>query len=98
MTIAGFLLPGAGSRAEVRAAMRDAAAAADLSATAGALLDSVKRDGGGLAGQLLTTAKMRVDGSDLVLDAPWTAAIVDMLARNAAGSLRDAFQRGALRL
>jgi hypothetical protein len=98
VTIAGFLLPGPGSRAEVRAAMRDAAAAADLSATAGALLESVKREGGGLAGQLLSTAKMRVDGSDLVVDAPWTAAIVDMLARNAAGSLRDAFQRGALRL
>jgi hypothetical protein len=98
LTLTASLAPGAGSRAELRAAMRDAAAASDLSATASALLESVKRDGGGLAGQLLTSAKMRVDGSDLVIDAPWSAAMVDMLAKNAAGSLRDAFQRGALRL
>ncbi|MEJ7728646.1 MAG: hypothetical protein WKG00_05480 [Polyangiaceae bacterium] len=98
VTITVFLAPGAGSRAEVRASMRDAASAADLSSTAGALLESAQREGGGLAGQLLTAAKMRVDGSDLVVDAPWSAAIVDRVAKNAAGSLRDTFQRGALRL
>jgi len=98
VTIIVFLAPGAGSRAEVRASMRDAAAAADLSSTAGALLQSAQREGGGLAGQLLTAAKMRIDGSDLVVDAPWSAAMVDMVAKNAAASLRDTFQRGALRL
>jgi hypothetical protein len=96
MVMTAALAPG-GAKGELRASVRDTMAAQALEADAARLLEGARAQGGdGLEQMLLGAAKLRLEGSDLLLEAPWTEANVEQAVKRAAASLREAFQKGGL--
>jgi len=97
--VSGFVALKGDPRGEVRATMAGEKEAAELAKGLEQLiLPALKKQGArqkSQAGELevLSAAKVRVEGKDVVVEAPWSAAGVDQAAQKLAGLIRDTMKK-----